>query len=102
MKDLASLFDSPLRFEWDGGNDMKNERAHGVRSVEAEELFTSGRFRVQEDVTHSQLEPRYVAFGRTSERRLRTVCFTIRDRKIRVISARDMSRKERRFHAETP
>lgn len=81
---------------------MKNQQSHGVRCIEAEQVFNVGRFRVQEDIAHSQAEPRYVAFGRTAGHRLLTVCFTIRERRIRVISARDMSRKERRFYAEKP
>ena len=102
MRKLSTLFSSPLNFDWDSGNDMKNQQSHGVRCIEAEQVFSVARFRVQEDVAHSQSEPRYVAYGRTAGDRLLTVCFTIRNRKIRVISARDMSRKERRFYAQVP
>lgn len=81
-------------FEWDEGNERKNEK-HGVSRTEAEEVFLNDPLLVVEDTAHSRREPRFHALGITrSERRLH-VTFTLRGTRIRVISARDMHRKER-------
>ncbi len=82
-------------FEWDAGNRDKNEEKHGVSYVECEEIFFNKPLIVVPDGLHSRDEERYFALGRTHEKRLLSVVFMIRDRKIRVISARPMSRKER-------
>lgn len=81
-------------FDWDKANIQKNWQRHRVRFDECEEVFFYEPLIVP-DFIHSVLEPRYFAYGRTSEGRLLTLVFTIRDKKIRVISVRDMSRKER-------
>ena len=83
-------------FEWDAGNAGKNWERHGVTQGESEEIFFNRPVLVAPDPTHSQVEPRYAALGQTSDGRLLTVVFTIRGTLIRVISARDMSRRERR------
>lgn len=85
-------------FEWDEGNRDKNEGKHGVTYIECEEIFFNHPLLVVKDPHHSQAEPRHVALGRTQEKRLLFVAFTIRNEKIRVISARPMSRKERRIY----
>jgi uncharacterized DUF497 family protein len=88
-------------FDWDDGNIRKNER-HGVSVSEAEQVFFNQPLLVLEDVDHSQDERRYHALGRTQERRLLHITFTLRSEgsKIRVISARDMHRKERTFYEQ--
>lgn len=87
-------------FEWDAGNADKNWERHGVTQGESEEIFFNRPVLVAVDPTHSQAEPRYAALGQTSEGRLVTVVFAIRGRLIRVISARDMSRRERRRYEQ--
>ncbi|MBA3071645.1 MAG: BrnT family toxin, partial [Nitrospirae bacterium] len=51
-----------------------------------------------QDAQHSQKEPRYFALGCTDAGRHLFIVFTIRENLIRVISARDMNRKERRLY----
>lgn len=86
-------------FEWDPGNAEKNWILHGVRRQEAERVIVSQPV-VAADVRHSQRETRFTALGQTDSGRLLTVVFTIRGRLVRVISARPMSRAERKTYAE--
>lgn len=91
--------DRVVGFEWDQGNDRKNER-HGVSQSEAEQVFFDARLFVAPDASHSKDEPRYHALGSTFGDRLLHVTFTLRAdmTRIRVISARDMHRKERNIY----
>lgn len=82
-------------FEWDRGNSRKNEIKHGVTDREAEEIFFNQPILIARDIIHSTLEERFSALGITYSRRLLNVVFTFRNNRIRVISARPMSRKER-------
>ena len=83
-------------FDWDEGNVRKNEK-HGVTMAEAEQLFFNAPLLVLEDARHSDQEPRFHALGKTDDIRLLHITFTVRHNgeKIRIISARDMHRKER-------
>jgi uncharacterized DUF497 family protein len=86
-------------FDWDDGNSHKNEPKHGVTDREAEEVF----FNEPLNVTRSPKggsETRYAALGKTYGSRLLAVIFTLRANKIRVISARPMSRTERKLYEE--
>jgi len=87
-----------LGFEWDKGNIDKNWIKHGVSSSECEQIFFNRPLLIQNDIVHSELEERYYALGKTDTNRFLFVVFTIRNNFIRVISARDMSRKERRMY----
>ena len=82
-----------LQFEWDEGNSAKSWARHGVRPSECEEVFWQQP--LAEDLSPSQSEPRFLALGKTFAGRRLLVVFTVRLRRLRVISARDMSRKER-------
>jgi uncharacterized protein len=85
-------------FEWDNHNAQKNRDKHAVEPGECEELFFNTPLVVSPDVGHSVAEPRYHALGATdSGRRLLVVC-TVREKRLRVISARDQSRKERQVY----
>jgi uncharacterized DUF497 family protein len=90
-------------FDWDQGNERKNVAAHGVSQEEAEQIFFNQPLRITSDPLHSEREPRWVVLGVTNDGRRLQVAFTLRDaqRKIRVISARDMSRKERKIYEES-
>jgi uncharacterized protein len=88
----------PLVFEWDAGNVAKSREKHGVLPAECEELFGQQPILLSDDLSHSGTESRHLALGRSRTGRRLFVAFTIRDRRIRVISARDMSRKERRAY----
>lgn len=92
-----------LGFDWDDGNIRKNVDKHAVTQAEAEQVFNDGGILLSADVGHSASEVRYQALGETLERRRLHISFTVRQNGtlIRVISARDMNRKERaRYEAE--
>jgi uncharacterized DUF497 family protein len=82
-------------FEWDRGNLNKSWIKHGVSPFEAEEVFFNQPLVVAGDPGHSQSEKRFYALGKTDRSRSLFVCFTVRKSLIRVISARNMSRKEK-------
>ncbi len=85
-------------FDWDDGNRDKNWRKHQVADSECEQIFFNDPFIASKDFTHSQRELRFYALGQTDAGRALFVAFTIRKHLIRVISARDMTRRElRRF-----
>ena len=88
-------------FEWDDGNSRKNER-HGVSTAEAEQVFFNVPVLMLPDSAHSQSEPRYHALGKTIDGRRLHISFTLRGdgKLIRVISARDMHRKERAHYEQ--
>ena len=89
-------------FEWDRGNALKNDK-HGVTMLEAEQIFFFVPLIVTPDERHSQTEPRLRALGQTLLGRRLAVIFTLRngDTLIRVISARDMHRKERTIYEQS-
>jgi uncharacterized DUF497 family protein len=94
-------FEEVTGFDWDAGNILKIWDAHKVRPSECEQVFKNEPFGGKPDEKHSKVEERHFVFGRTNEKRLLTVVYTIRSGLIRVISARPMSRKERKDYAET-
>jgi len=88
-------------FEWDLWNVQKNEAKHGVSALEAESCFYDANHRIFEDLRHSTLrERRYILYGRSLENRVLMVGFTHRAAKVRVITARPASRKERKIYEE--
>ena len=89
-----------IGFEWDEGNAEKNWVKHRVARSECEQVFFNLPLVVADDLKHSQDEPRCYALGRTDGGRRLFMVFTIRDLLIRVISARDMNRPERRIYDE--
>ncbi|MCH8868050.1 MAG: BrnT family toxin [Proteobacteria bacterium] len=98
MIDLAKI----TSFDWDEGNARKNEK-HGVSMAEAEQVFFNTPLLVLEDIKHSRKELRFHALGKTNKVRFLHITFTLRDadEKIRVVSARDMHRKERAIYEKT-
>jgi uncharacterized protein len=99
--DIYRIVNECTGFDWDEFNIHKNWDKHQVPWWECEEVFLSEPILLLEDVLHSATEKRYYALGCTSDRRKLFVSFTIRGTKIRPISARDMSRKERRVYEES-
>lgn len=83
-----------IGFEWDEGNIGKNWERHQVSPEEAEDVFFNDPFVVRSDPGHSVREKRYRALGKTSRGRKLFVAFVVRRRHIRVISVRDMNRRE--------
>lgn len=98
MIDLAKI----TGFEWDDGNARKNDK-HGVSTAEAEQAFFNDPLLLVADVKHSKRELRFHALGKSDEGRLLHITFTLRNAgaSIRVISARDMHRKERTVYEQT-
>jgi len=88
-------------FDWDDGNARKNEK-HGVRQSEAEEVFFNHPLLLLEDARHGGQELRYHTLGKTHEGRRLHITFTLREdgSLIRVISVRDMHRKERSIYEQ--
>jgi uncharacterized protein len=88
-------------FDWDAGNKRKNEK-HGVSMAEAEQVFFNSPLLVLDDVSDSQSELRLHALGKTDDGRRLHITFTLRRAAalIRVISARDMHKKERSVYEE--
>lgn len=89
-----TILPNPFSFEWDKGNSDKNLKKHNVTNQEAEEVFSNEPLVVLEDIKHSRQETRFQALGVTSKRRKLFLSFTVRKNKMRIISARDMSKKE--------
>ena len=93
MIDLAQV----EGFDWDDGNQRKSDDKHGVSQTEAEQVFFNEPLLLVADEKHSLTEARYQALGQTDAGRQLHITFTLRrgETLIRVISARDMNRKER-------
>lgn len=90
-----------IGFIWDKGNITKNWDSHKVLSSEAEETFFNKPLKLFPDIKHTFVgEVRFQILGKTNQGRLLSVVFTIRQNKIRVISARDMAKKERNKYYE--
>ena len=87
-------------FEWSRGNDKKIESKHGVKPLEVEQVFFNTPLLTCSDDKHSVNEERLYVLGITDTGRRLFVAFTLRNRMIRPISARDMSRRERRMYAQ--
>jgi len=85
-------------FQWDAANSVKIWERHQAAPTECEEVFFNHPLIVGEDEKHSATEARLYALGQTDAARLLFVVLTIRGRLIRVISARDMSRRERKVY----
>lgn len=82
-------------FDWDHGNQHKSWIKHGVTQGECEQIFFNNPLLLHDDLKHSALESRHYALGKTDQNRKLYVVFTIRKNLIRVISAREMNKKER-------
>jgi uncharacterized DUF497 family protein len=93
-------FEKITGFDWDDGNSQKNWEKHRVSTGECEEVFFNLPLLLREDPGHSQREPRFYILGHSKAGRLLFIAFTIRRDKIRIISTRDMSRKERAFYEQ--
>jgi uncharacterized protein len=89
-------WEKPSGFEWDEGNAEKNWLRHRVSQAESEQVFFNQPLVLAEDELHSEGEARSYALGRTDTGRLLFVAYTLRGEKVRIISARDMTRRERK------
>jgi uncharacterized DUF497 family protein len=87
-------------FDWDAGNICKSEKKHEISPKESEEIFLDENLRIVNDFKHNQNENRHIAIGKSFANKILFVVFTVRSNRIRVISARIASRKERKLYEE--
>lgn len=85
-------------FDWDQGNIHKNWLKHKVKVGEIEEIFFNEPILIAYDENHSEKETRFAALGISNDSRRLFAVFTIRNNKIRIISTRDMSKKEKKIY----
>lgn len=97
---MIKILPDAVTFEWDKGNVDKNLKKHQVFDRETEEAFNDESKFIFEDERHSEKEIRYALFGKSDKGRKLSIVFTVRKDKIRIITARDMSKKERRDYEE--
>ena len=93
-------FSNIVGFDWDEDNFYKNIKKHNVFGSKAEQIFFNHPLVVKRDFKHSRNEERFYALGRTNHDRLLFIAFTIRSDKIRVISAREMTKREVRVYED--
>ena len=93
IKDLVNQCEG---FDWDDGNEFKNYDKHNVLYSECEQIFFNIPLLIADDFAHGDDEDRFLALGRTDQSRKLYLVFTIRKKLVRVISARDMTKNERR------
>jgi uncharacterized DUF497 family protein len=92
--------DAPT-FEWDPAKAAANAKAHSVSFEEAVTVFQDPMTKVHSDPDHSESERREILIGHSMQARLLLVAFTDRQGKIRLISARRVTRRERREYEES-
>lgn len=91
---METLDEEGSEFDWDGGNAEKNWERHRVSQSECEQVFFNRPLVVADDDLHSVSEARHFVLGRTDAGRLLFLVYTVRGERVRVISARDMTRRE--------
>lgn len=97
------MFPRDIEFEWSGTKAASNLKKHGVSFDEAETVFDDDHAYIQEDELHSDDEPREIIVGYSEHNRLLMISFAQRAvNRIRLISARPVTIKERRIYEETP
>jgi len=94
------IIKEPINFQWDTGNLGKNKKSHNVAEKEAEEVFFDKKKRTFKDHVHSKKEERFRVIGKSKQKRLLFIVFTVRLGRIRIISARDTNRKEVSLYEE--
>lgn len=100
MSDVYDRLTACTGFDWDDGNRGKSADRHAVTAGEAEQPFFRQPFLVVYDAAHSQTEERFYALGQSASGRRLFLVFTFRGERIRVISARDMNRRERGIYEQ--
>ena len=93
-------FSEVTGFQWDKGNITKNPTKHQIKNNQSEEIFLDENLLVIEDIKHSQKENRQIAIGKTFDKTLLFIVFTIRNKKIRIISARKANTKEKKVYEQ--
>jgi uncharacterized DUF497 family protein len=98
--DIYKKLEKCTGFQWDKGNIEKNWLKHSVNPSKCEQIFFNLPSIAYDDIKNSEKENRYYSLGKTDADRFLFVVFTIRKDRIRVISARDMNRKERQVYED--
>ncbi len=101
MYNINVLLPELIKFEWDKGNIEKNLVKHKVTKEEIEESFFDLGRKLFDDEFHSLIEERYILIGKTRTKRILFVVFVIRMYKIRVVSARDINKREEHLYEKT-
>lgn len=94
IKRKIICFSEPIKFEWDEGNSEKNWVKHKVSQIEAESVFFNRPIIFAKDKKHSKTETRFFCLGKTNQERHLFVSYTLREKFIRIISVRDITKKE--------
>jgi uncharacterized DUF497 family protein len=89
-------------FEWSPAKAEANRRKHGVGFEEATTVFGDPLSRTVRDPDHSYVEDRYVTIGRSTAQSVLVVIHTESSKRIRLISARDATSRERKQYEENP
>ena len=91
-----------MQFEWDERKNQANVKKHGISFEEAQTVFFDPLTKVAEDSDHSANEDRFIAVGHSSFHRALLVvhCFRERDSLIRIISARKLTKTEKKQYEE--
>lgn len=97
---MRDIIKSCEGFDWDEANSDKNWLKHKVSKIECEQVFFNSPLIIADDEKHSESERRWLLLGRTDMDRKLFVVFALRNNLIRVISARNMSKKERELYYE--
>ena len=98
---MMRILPEPVVFEWDESNANKNWLKHRVQNRECEDVFLRNRFLMLKDEVRSKLEQRYIVIGSNQQDIALTLIITLRRERVRIISARRASRKERNFYEKT-
>ncbi len=96
-----TVWQEPIQFQWDAGNREKNWLKHRVTTAECEEVFFDPHKRILGSALHAGHETRYVLIGQTQGNRRLFVVFTMRGHTVRVVSARDLNKRERGLYEKT-
>ena len=95
-----NVLSEPYSFQWDRGNLDKNFKKHGITNEEIEQVFSNDPKVLFSDEGHSKIEKRYGLYGQTRKGKLLSIVFTMRNNRIRVITARSISTRERKIYEE--
>jgi len=89
-----------MEFEWDSKKAKSNLRKHKVSFDEAATAFNDILSFTFEDKAHSDVERRYATLAMSYRGRMLVVAHTMRGEKVRIISAREATPRERRWYEE--
>ncbi len=89
-----------MRFDWDENKAVSNRSKHGVSFEEAKTVFDDPLYVDFYDPAHSEEEDRYLIVGESNQRRLLIASYTERGNLIRLISAREVTRTERKVYEQ--